>query len=126
MNWNDYPNFSKKEFDCRHTGLNNMQPEFMQKLQELRTRFGRPMRITSGYRHSTHPIERNKTISGAHQSGLACDIAIDRKDAYELLRLAMEMGFTGIGIQQKGEKRFIHLDLIADNPNQPRPTLWSY
>jgi hypothetical protein len=36
------------------------------------------------------------------------------------LRLALELGFTGIGVQQKGTGRFIHLDLRAV------PAIWSY
>jgi zinc D-Ala-D-Ala carboxypeptidase len=126
MNWEKYINFKKSEFDCKHTGLNEMKPEFMDLLQTLRTRYGKSMRITSGYRHKSHPVERNKTISGAHQTGLACDIAVERGDAFELLKLALELGFTGIGIQQKGSGRFIHLDIIKSNRDQPRPLVWSY
>jgi hypothetical protein len=33
------------------------------------------------------------------------------------------MGFTGIGVQQKGSRRFIHLDVLQ---NPPRPNVWSY
>lgn len=125
--WTKYPNFSKSEFDCKHTGKNEMQHEFMSKLQELRTAYGKPMKVTSGYRDFTHPIEARKpNRNGAHPTGLAADIAVERSDAYRLLKLALELGFTGIGIQQKGSGRFIHLDMIEDNPVQPRPTIWSY
>lgn len=123
--WNAYDNFSKEEFDCKHTGKNEMQHEFMEKLQELRTIYGQPMRITSGFRDKTHPIEARKATSGAHTTGLACDIAVDRGNAYRLLVIALELGFTGIGIQQKGSGRFIHLD-IAEGSNFLRPTIWSY
>ena len=33
--------------------------------------------------------------------------------------------FTGIGIQQKGSGRFIHLDM-APAEQLPRPMIWSY
>lgn len=36
------------------------------------------------------------------------------------------MKFTGIGIQQKGGDRYIHLDNLPNAPGQPRPTVWSY
>jgi hypothetical protein len=39
MNWNDYPNFSKEEFDCKHSGKNEMKPDFMDMLQDLRTKY---------------------------------------------------------------------------------------
>ncbi len=126
MNWNDYPNFSKSEFDCKHSGFNQMKPEFMYKLQKLREAYGKPMRITSGYRHKTHPIEAKKSKIGAHATGQAADIGVDRGDAYELLKLALELGFTGIGIQQKGGGRFIHLDTLEASADFIRPTIWSY
>jgi len=50
IDWADYPNFSEKEFACSHTGEAKMLPEFMARLQRLRTAYGKPMVITSGYR----------------------------------------------------------------------------
>jgi len=125
-NWNAYPNFSKEEFDCNYTGKNEMQHSFMAKLQALRTAYGKPMKITSGYRHATHPIEARKAKPGAHATGIAADIAVSHADAHEVMRIAFELGFTGIGVQQKGGGRFIHLDTIENNPDQPRPHVWSY
>jgi uncharacterized protein YcbK (DUF882 family) len=125
-NWNLYPNFKKAEFDCKHSGKNEMQHSFMAKLQALRTAFGKPMRITSGYRHATHPIEAKKKRPGAHATGLAADISVSHADAHQLLKLAFELGFTGIGVKQKGSGRFIHLDIIENNQHQPRPHVWSY
>lgn len=126
MDWNDYKNFSKEEFDCKHTGKNEMRPEFMSKLQELRNRYGKPIKVSSGYRDKTHPVEVNKMTLGIHTLGLAVDIAIDRGNAYEVLKLALELGFTGIGVSQKGGSRFLHLDTFIGNDMQPRPTVWSY
>lgn len=125
--WDTYSNFSKEEFDCKHTGNNEMKHSFMAKLQALRRTYGKSMRITSGFRDYTHPVEAKKPKkNGAHPTGLACDIAVDRKDAYKLLKIAMDLGFTGVGFKQNGGGRFIHLDTIDDNPDQPRPTIWSY
>lgn len=125
--WDKYPNFSKKEFDCKHTGKNEMTHEFMKKLQTLREFYGKPIRVTSGYRDYTHPVEAKKrSKNGAHPTGNAADLAVDRKDAYKVLELAMGLGFTGIGVKQHGAGRFLHLDIIENNPKQPRPTIWSY
>ena len=123
MNWADYPNFSEAEFKCSHCGKVNMQPEFLKKLQMLRTAFAKPMRITSGYRCPDHPIEAKKASSGAHTTGCAADVAVQGRDAHDLLRLAFHFRFSGIGVQQKGSGRFIHLDtLVAPH----RPNVWSY
>ena len=118
-----YPNFSADEFKCSHCGKNEMQADFMSRLQALRMRYGKPMKITSGYRCPEHPIEAKKAKPGAHASGLACDVGVEGTDAYRLLRLALELGFTGIGVQQKGTGRFIHLDTLEE---PPRPNVWSY
>lgn len=125
MDWSKYPNFSEEEFRCKHTGKSAMHSDFMARLQRLRTAFGKPMKITSGYRDPTHPIEAKKAAPGAHASGRACDVAIRGAEAVELLKLALQHGFTGIGVQQKGDGRFIHLDDIEDG-TQPRPMIWSY
>lgn len=125
MNWVDYPNFSPGEFRCKHTGRIEMSPEFMARLQRLRTAYGKPMRITSGYRDPSHPAEASKSKPGAHSMGRAADIAVQGADALQLIRLALDCGFTGIGVQQKGPSRFIHLDDVAPAV-LPRPAIWSY
>lgn len=125
-NWSRYPNFAKHEFDCKHTGQNRMQSEFMERLQELRIAYGRPMIISSGYRHETHPIEARKAQAGAHSTGRACDVAVMGGDALRLVALAVEHGFSGIGVQQKGSGRFIHLDDLTHELGAARPWIWSY
>ena len=73
MLWANYPNFTEAEFRCRHCGQQQMQPEFMEKLQALRHQYGRPLRVTSGYRCPDHPIEKAKAHPGMHATGLAAD-----------------------------------------------------
>jgi uncharacterized protein YcbK (DUF882 family) len=120
-NWR-FENFTPAEFACRHTGRNEMNAEFMRKLQHLRAVYGKPMQITSGYRDPSHPIEAAKKASGEHTTGRACDVAVQGPDALRLVHLASGMGFTRIGVQQKGSGRFIHL---GDSPDFP-PGIWSY
>jgi zinc D-Ala-D-Ala carboxypeptidase len=121
MNWADYPNFVEAEFRCSHCGKVAMRPDFMARLQALRAAFGKPMKVTSGYRCPAHPIEAKKAAPGAHATGSAADIAVQGSDAHALLKLAFAAGFTGIGVQQKGGGRFIHLDT-----RETSPALWSY
>jgi len=123
QDWSKYANFKKEEFDCKHTGKNEMQVEFMRKLQHLRDVYAKPMIVSSGYRHATHPIEARKNAPGPHTTGMAVDIAVQGADAVRLLNLALQLGFTGIGVQQKGSGRFLHLDTLKTSL---RPTIWSY
>jgi zinc D-Ala-D-Ala carboxypeptidase len=122
MNWADYPYFTKAEFDCKHTGKNEMQPEFMAKLQLLREKYGKPIVITSGYRHWTHPVEAKKGhTTGEHTRGTCADIACTSgADRYQIVRLGLQLGFPRIGIA----KSFIHLGI--GGAGLPSPTIWDY
>jgi uncharacterized protein YcbK (DUF882 family) len=121
MNWDAYPNFQKAEFDCQHSGRNEMRPEFMSVLQAIRTEYGKPMRVTSGYRHHTHPIEARKKKPGEHSLGTCADIACtDSADRYELIRIAIKHGITRIGIAG----RFLHLGIGGEG--LATPAVWDY
>lgn len=101
-------------------------PDFRAKLERLRERFGKPLRVTSGARCPEHNAKVSSTgRDGPHTKG-AADLAVRGADALRLIDLAVEQGFTGIGVQQKGEGRFIHVDDLPDAPGQPRPHIWSY
>ena len=123
MNW-DFKNFSQEEFACKHTGANGISLELVDKLQLMRDLYKKPIIVTSGYRSPEHPIEKSKDKPGVHTEGLAVDISCEKGDAYELLGLALQLDFTGIGVNQKGNGRFLHLDISKDRKS--RPTVWSY
>ena len=125
MSW-ESPYFTSEKMKCSHTGLEKMDTKFMEMLTELRVAYAKPMRVTSAYRDATHPIEAKKTTPGAHATGKAADIAVERGEAYEVLKLALEIGFTGIGVAQKGSGRFLHLDICNSDDGMIRPTVWSY
>lgn len=104
-----------------------MQARFLLELDELRHRHGKPLIIASGYRCPEHNARVSSTgRSGPHTLGSAADLRVARAEAYNILRLALEMGFTGVGVAQKGVERFIHLDNLLAAPGHPRPTVWSY
>jgi len=118
--------FTVDEMKCKGTGKCEMDPAFMTWLDGLRELYGKPIIITSGYRTP----EYNKLIGGANNSahiyGKAADIAVSGEDAYKLVGLAIKLGFSGIGVSQKGEGRFIHIDTADSTDKQPRPHIWSY
>jgi len=120
--WSLYPNFSKSEFDCKHSGKNEMDHEFMQLLQELREELNFPLVITSGYRDKTHPVEARKTHSnGEHTQGRCCDVkCINSATRYKIIETALNLGFTRIGIA----KTFLHLGL--GGKGLPNYVIWEY
>lgn len=121
-----WPNFTQDELSCHGSGACEMNEAFMDKLQELRDLYGKPMIVTSGYRSPAYNAKVSGTgTTGPHTTGKAADIAVSGMDAYLLAQLAFKMNFTGIGISQKGPKRFIHLDMLAP-PAFPRPAVWTY
>lgn len=126
LDWR-WPNFAPREFACACCRKANMDPGFMGRLQRLRVLYGKPISITSGYRCPAHNAKVSKTgATGPHTTGRAVDIPVARGEAFRLMKLALELGFTGFGFKQHGESRFLHLDDLPDAPGQPRPTIWSY
>lgn len=120
-----WPNFSFREMACKHTGLCYINTDFMDTLQRLRRHLGFSLNVTSGFRHSTHPVEAKKESGpGTHSRGVAVDIAISGAHAFGLIGAALERGFMGIGIHQRGahNERFVHIDTYTVN----RPAVWTY
>ena len=93
-------NFTLQEFLVTNTGLNNQLTSealanieyLVQKLlQPLRDAYGKPIKITSGYRS----VEVNKAVGGSttsqHTKGQAVDIvADDNKALFDLIRSRFE------------------------------------
>lgn len=125
MTWR---HFKVDEFKCRcGCGRNEMSSGFIDMLDDLREACGFAMPVNSGYRCPDHNAKVSSTgRTGPHTTGRAVDIRVSRKEAYELLMWASRMGFTGIGVKQHGEVRYIHLDNLPAAEGQPRPTIWSY
>jgi zinc D-Ala-D-Ala carboxypeptidase len=121
--------FTEEEMACTHCGECEMDDDFMAMLDQLREIYGKPLKITSGYRCPEHNIEKvKKNGPGAHATGAAVDLGLHGDEAYKIVKLAQEIGFTGIGIAQKGHigSRFIHVDNLGDDERSPRPWIWSY
>lgn len=113
--------FHIREFDCTHTGTggDNMDPEFLEKLDLLREKCGFPFRITSGYRDATHPAEARKAEpgTGTHCQGLAADIAVSNGfERMNIVHEAIKMGFS-IGVA----RTFVHVD-----DRKTTPVMWTY
>ena len=119
--------FTDRELACRCGCGMLPAPDFQAKLERLRVRFAKPLIVTSGARCPDYNAKVADTgRSGPHTKGRAVDFAIRGGDALHLITLAVDQGFTGIGVSQKGASRFIHLDDLPEAPGQPRPWVWSY
>ena len=114
----EYLYFKTEDFDCQETGENEIKPDLIRRLDELRSAVGRPLYVTSGYRSPKHSIEAKKSKPGTHAQGIAADIAVaNGVERRELVKQAFYLGFSGIGIH----KQFLHVDI-----RETEPVLWVY
>ena len=121
------PNFPDHELVCKcGCGMLPAQ-DFMDKVQRLRDIAKFPMSVSSAARCPKHNAKVSGTgLTGQHTTGRAIDLAVSHALAHAVVGIALQMGFSGIGVQQKGSGRFIHLDDLMNGPGCPRPTVWSY
>ena len=105
-----------KEFD-------KMDPALLIMLDNLREVYGYPIKLTSTYRSPEHPIEAKKAKPGEHAHGAAVDIAcVGGEATYKLVKAAIEVGFTRIGISRKNN--FVHVGVGYEGA--PPITIWTY
>ena len=120
------PNFGKSEMACRcGCGIFEMDDEFMRMLQELRNQMNGLLRVSSARRCDTHNHEVSTTKNkknGVHTLGQASDILISGERAMLLFEKARQIGFSGIGLSQRGD----HASRFVDLDTKPRKALWSY
>lgn len=109
-------NFNLKEFQCK-CGCETVKvsSELVNKLQVLRTKVGKPLVITSGFRCEKH----NKAVGGVdssyHTKGMAADVACPSGYTVEkFARMCQDVGFTGVGAYP--DKNFVHVDVRPGKP----------
>jgi zinc D-Ala-D-Ala carboxypeptidase len=125
---NNWEFFTEDELKCKGTGRCEMNEGFMNALVRLRKVYGKPMAVSSGFRDPSYNKQIGGADNSAHIYGKAVDIRVSGVDAWRIVNLAMQGGFTGIGVKQKGpvNERFIHLDTMSHDDGSPRPAIWSY
>jgi len=125
-------NFSTSEMECKcGCGESEMDQEFMRMLQELRETAGFPFRINSARRCQNHnsAVSSHKNKQGIHTFGKAVDISVksvSTTQALHLIKNAQDIGFTGFGLNLRGERkgRFIHIDNRGEDFSPP--AVWTY
>lgn len=116
-NWSDpltepwlWPNFTPKEMASRGNGEVFIKYEALNKLQALRTAWGRPLTINSAYRDPAYNVKVGGATSSKHMEGMAFDISVvgwTAAEKKEFKELAYSLGFKGFG----GYNSFIHVDI---------------
>lgn len=110
--------FSLDEFKCKGGsccgGDYVVHLRLLEMLDEIRMKFGDPLRVNSGYRCQAH----NKNVGGSkfsqHVYGRAADITpfgYSVQNFAKLVRIAEAMDPPGLGIYARGGQSFIHVDV---------------
>ena len=111
--------FNESEF----RNFEMMDTKLLGMLDDLRERYGYPIKLTSTYRSQDHPIEAKKSSPGEHAYGAAVDIAcVGGEATFKLVKAAIEVGFTRIGISRKNN--FVHVGIGYEGA--PPITIWTY
>lgn len=114
------PHFRVREFAC-DDGSDPVfiSPELVEILKKIRTHFGQPVTITSGYRTVSHNATiPNSSKKSQHLFGLAADIKVNGYSPATVAAYAEMLlpNTGGIGIYST----FVHVDV---RPNKSR---WDY
>jgi uncharacterized protein YcbK (DUF882 family) len=122
--------FSRWEFACHcGCGMKCVDIKIIEILEQVREKFGKPVKIHCGCRCDTH----NKTIPGhseksPHPKGLATDFSVKDTDPREVAKYINTLipNIGGIGIYLQWIPKGIHLD-ISDGKGTElniRPARW--
>lgn len=108
-------NFSLYEFECPCGCTAQMiDRELVEKMQILRDKLGKKVKVTSGYRCVKH--NASKDVGGSKQSrhiyGIAADWRTDNRSVNPVALgiLAQKAGFGGIGIYWHSKAAIVHTD----------------
>ena len=111
--------FSTSEFVCRcGCGRVAVTTRLISLLEKARIIYGKPMRISSGYRCPDH----NAAVGGGpeHPAGEAADIfCVFAADRFRLVSALYDAGFRRIGVGDS----FIH---AGSSATLPQDVMWTY
>jgi len=112
--------FSLEEFSCPLTGENEMDADFLLRLDMAREYANTPFTISSGYRSEEHNIAVGGSSTSSHLTGHAADIVVrNSAERFAILYGLIRAGFLRIGIASD----FIHVD---DDENKSPEVAWYY
>lgn len=113
------PHFKVREFACKDgSDAILISEELSELLENIRTRWNRPVTVTSGYRTPSHDIQVGGSGSGYHTKGMAADIVISGVSPAVIALYAQsllgEQGGVECGCYPTGG--YVHVDV--------RPSKW--
>ena len=101
-------NFSLWEFECPCCKKVMLDEKLLKELQILRFVIDLPILVNSGYRCEMYNKRIGGDLNSYHKLGKAVDITVPDMDIKEVMLLAKELEFNGIGLYEK--ENYLHLD----------------
>lgn len=105
-------NFTKSEFECPcGCGQQSVDMELAEKLQLLRDKVDRPLKITSGYRCITHNAAVGGSQNSKHRYGMAADWRTENRSINPVaLGIIATQYFKAVGIYWYDGCAIVHTD----------------
>lgn len=112
--------FDMSEFSCNHCGElpeNGMSEVLLERLDRLRSMYGKPIYVSSGYRCPFWNEVNGGVPNSQHVQGTAADIWVD--DDYETFYEMVRSSGLFDGVGHYPEQEFVHVDCRdeGDSPN---------
>lgn len=121
--WELIKHFRRMEFLCPCCGKEDMDFDFVYKLDRLRETLGYPLAINSGWRCAKHNAKVGGKSNSAHLLGIAADVRMaDSRRRFDFIDYGISLGFTRFGIGPN----YVHVDLGSDTTGHPARVIWMY
>ena len=108
--------FKVREFAC-HDGTDTVfvSPQLVTILEKIRTHFGKPVLINSGYRTETWNTKQSGSPKSQHKYGMAADIHIAGVTPKQIAAYARSImpDWGGVGVYDS----FVHVDVRKTRAN---------
>ena len=103
--------FVDDEFRCKHCGMlprHGMNTVLMERLDKLRSMYGKPIYVSCGYRCPSHNAEVGGVWNSQHIKGTAADVQCpEGMTPFELAEIALDSDADGVGVYDWG----VHVDV---------------
>jgi len=106
--------FYLDEFQCPCCKQVMLHSLLLQKVKGLRYKIQKPVIITSGYRCPEYNLKVGGVKNSYHLLGMAADVYVPGINLVDLLKVAEEIDFSGIGFYP--QRNFLHLDIRPAGP----------
>ena len=106
--------FTVREFACSDGSDEiRIDPNLVKYLEKIRAHFGKPVRITSGYRSPAYNAKVGGAFHSYHLRGMAADIVISGVSSKLVAQYAETVGCGGVGWYEA--RNFTHIDTRSGN-----------